>query len=106
MSIPDLRSDYGRAELNEQSAAHDAIEQFSRWFDEARAAGVREVNAMGLATASTDGRPCTRIVLLKEGDASGCGFSTNYHSRTGRELQDNPLTRARSTRDTWARSDR
>jgi pyridoxamine 5'-phosphate oxidase len=91
MSIPNLRSEYGRAELSEQSASHDAIKQFSRWFDEARAAGAREVNAMSLATASKDGRPCVRIVLLKDFDASGFVFYTNYQSRKGRELQDNPL---------------
>ena len=91
MSISNLRSEYGRAELSEQSAAHDAIEQFSRWFDEARAASVREVNAMSLATASRDGQPSTRIVLLKQFDASGFVFYTNYQSRKGRELQDNPL---------------
>jgi pyridoxamine 5'-phosphate oxidase len=91
MSISNLRTDYGRGELSEQSAAHDAIEQFSRWFDEARAAGVREVNAMSLATASPDARPSTRIVLLKEFDASGFVFYTNYESRKGRELRDNPF---------------
>ena len=91
MSISNLRTDYGRGELSEQSAAHDPIEQFSRWFDEARAAGVRDVNAMSLATASPDARPSTRIVLLKEFDASGFVFYTNYESRKGRELRDNPL---------------
>jgi pyridoxamine 5'-phosphate oxidase len=91
MSISNLRTDYGRGELSEQSAAHDPIEQFSRWFDEARAAGVRDVNAMSLATASPDARPSTRIVLLKEFDGSGFVFYTNYESRKGRELRDNPL---------------
>jgi len=94
MSISNLRSEYGRADLSEQSAAHDAIEQFSRWFDEARAAAVREVNAMSLATASPDGRPSTRIVLLKHFDASGFVFYSNYNSRKGRELQANPLASA------------
>ena len=94
MSISNLRSEYGRADLSEQSAAHDAIEQFSRWFDESRAAAVREVNAMSLATASPDGRPSTRIVLLKHFDASGFVFYSNYNSRKGRELQANPLASA------------
>jgi pyridoxamine 5'-phosphate oxidase len=94
MSISNLRSEYGRAELSGQSAARDAIEQFSRWFDEARAAAVREVNAMSLATASPDGRPSTRIVLLKQFDASGFVFYSNYNSRKGRELQANPLASA------------
>ncbi|HUD25518.1 MAG TPA: pyridoxamine 5'-phosphate oxidase [Burkholderiaceae bacterium] len=91
MSISNLRTEYGRGALSEDSAAHDPIEQFSRWMQEARAAGVREVNAMSLATASPQGRPCNRIVLLKEFDASGFVFYTNYDSRKGRELQGNPL---------------
>jgi pyridoxamine 5'-phosphate oxidase len=91
MSISSLRTEYGRAALSEESAARDPIEQFSRWFEEARAAQVGEVNAMSLATASPQGRPCTRIVLLKEFDASGFVFYTNYESRKGRELQENPL---------------
>jgi len=91
MPISNLRSEYERAELSEAFAAHDAIEQFSRWFDEARAAGAREVNAMSLATASAGGQPSTRIVLLKEFDASGFVFYTNYRSRKGSELRDNPL---------------
>jgi pyridoxamine 5'-phosphate oxidase len=91
MPISQLRSEYQRAELSEQSAAPDAIEQFSRWFDEARAAQVREVNAMSLATTSLGGQPSARIVLLKAFDASGFVFYTNYDSRKGRELLDRPL---------------
>jgi pyridoxamine 5'-phosphate oxidase len=91
MSISQLRSEYQRGELSEQSAAQDAIEQFSRWFDEARAAQVREVNAMSLATTSASGHPSARIVLLKGFDASGFVFYTNYDSRKGRELQNRPL---------------
>jgi pyridoxamine 5'-phosphate oxidase len=91
MSISQLRSEYQHGELSEQSAADDAIEQFSRWFDEARAAQVREVNAMSLATTSVSGQPSARIVLLKDFDAAGFVFYTNYNSRKGRELQDKPL---------------
>jgi pyridoxamine 5'-phosphate oxidase len=91
MSISQLRSEYQRGELSEQSAAQDAIEQFSRWFDEARAAQVREVNAMSLATTSASGHPSARVVLLKGFDASGFVFYTNYDSRKGRELQNRPL---------------
>jgi pyridoxamine 5'-phosphate oxidase len=90
MSISNQRTEYGRARLSEQTAAQDPIEQFGRWFDEAVAAAVREVNAMSLATATRDGRPCVRIVLMKDFDASGFVFYTNYDSRKGRELQDNP----------------
>ena len=78
MSISNLRAEYGRGQLSEQTAAHDAIEQFARWFDEARAAGVREINAMSLATASADARPSTRIVLLK--DESDGPDQTDGHS--------------------------
>jgi pyridoxamine 5'-phosphate oxidase len=91
MTISNLRSEYGRAELSEQDAASDPIEQFARWFNDATAAGARDVNAMSLATASPDGRPSNRIVLLKEFDASGFVFYTNYHSRKGGELMANPL---------------
>jgi pyridoxamine 5'-phosphate oxidase len=90
MSIPDVRTEYGRSALSEAGAAGDPIEQFSRWFDEASAAGVREINAMSLATAAADGRPSTRIVLLKHFDAAGFVFYTNYDSRKGRELLANP----------------
>jgi len=91
MSISQARSEYQHGELNEQSAAQDAIEQFSRWFDEARAAQVSEVNAMSLATASASGQPTARIVLLKDFDAAGFVFYTNYESRKARELQHRPL---------------
>jgi pyridoxamine 5'-phosphate oxidase len=91
MTISNLRHEYERAELDERSAAHDPIEQFSRWFDEATAAGAREVNAMSLATVSPGGQPSNRIVLLKEFDPSGFVFYTNYQSRKGGDLQVNPL---------------
>ncbi len=90
MSIPDVRTEYGRGALNEDGAAGDPIVQFSRWFDEAKAAGVREINAMSLATAAPDGHPDNRIVLLKQFDASGFVFYTNYNSRKGHELLANP----------------
>jgi len=93
-SIPSPRSEHGSAELSEQSAAQDPIEQFSRWFAEATAASVREVNAMSLATASPEGRPSVRTVLLKGFDAAGFVFYTNYDSRKGRELQVNPFASA------------
>jgi pyridoxamine 5'-phosphate oxidase len=91
MSTSNLRTEYQSGELNEQSAAADPIEQFSRWFDQASAAQAREVNAMSLATTSASGQPTARIVLLKQFDGSGFVFYTNYSSRKGRELQANPL---------------
>jgi pyridoxamine 5'-phosphate oxidase len=87
---PDLRVDYGRASLDERDAHADPIEQFGVWFDEARAAEVPEPNAMTLATVDSGGRPSARIVLLKDFDAGGFTFHTNYQSRKGRELEANP----------------
>ena len=68
----------------------DPIEQFGRWFNDARAANVPEANAMTLATADAEGNPSARIVLLKSFDARGFAFYTNYNSRKGRELAENP----------------
>jgi pyridoxamine 5'-phosphate oxidase len=90
MSIADIRTDYRRASLTEADVSADPIEQFRRWFDEAVAAEVVEPNAMCLATATPDAYPSARIVLLKEVDARGFVFYTDYRSRKGRELADNP----------------
>jgi pyridoxamine 5'-phosphate oxidase len=81
-----LRVDYRRASLDERDVDRDPFRQFARWFDEAVAARVPEPNAMTLATVGSDGRPAARIVLLKELDARGLCFYTNYESRKGREL--------------------
>ncbi len=85
-----LRVDYRKGELLESDVAADAIEQFSRWFDEAKQAGLREPNAMTLATADALGAPSARIVLLKDFDRRGFTFYTNYESRKARELAANP----------------
>ena len=90
MKIDDLRIEYKRGELDEEHADADPIAQFSRWWDEASAAQVREANAMTLATADADGRPSARTVLLKSFDPSGFVFFTNYESRKGLELDANP----------------
>ncbi len=74
----------------ESEALGDPIAQFHRWFDEVLAQGVLEANAMSLATASAAGVPDVRIVLLKALDARGFCFFTNYESRKGRELAENP----------------
>lgn len=86
---PELRVDYGLMKLEESDAAPDGIEQFARWFSEAKAANVAEPNAMTLATADAGGSPSARIVLLKSFDAQGFVFFTNYDSRKGRELAEN-----------------
>jgi pyridoxamine 5'-phosphate oxidase len=90
MNIADLRIEYKRGELDEEHADADAIAQFSRWWDEAAAAQVREANAMTLATADASGVPAARTVLLKGFDQTGFVFFTNYESRKGRELAANP----------------
>lgn len=87
---PDLRIDYGISSLDEKDAAADPIEQFRRWFDEAQQRGLPEPNGMTLATATADGKPSARVVLLKEYDQRGFVFFTNYNSRKGRELAGNP----------------
>ncbi len=85
-----MRISYERGSLDETQAANEPLRQFERWFAEAIDAGVLEPNAMTLATVGADGRPSTRIVLLKGVDAAGVVFYTNYDSRKGRELAANP----------------
>jgi pyridoxamine 5'-phosphate oxidase len=85
-----LRKSYERAELNEEASAADPLQQFAQWFEQAVAAEVPEPNAMTLATVGADGRPSTRIVLIKGYDARGLVWYTNYDSRKGRELAHNP----------------
>lgn len=90
LPLADLRTDYKRASLDEQDVDRDPLVQFDRWFGEARSAQVPEPNAMTLATVDATGRPAARVVLLKEADAAGFAFYTNYESRKGRELAARP----------------
>lgn len=90
MTIADIRREYARARLDEESVGRDPMVEFARWFAEAQAARVGEVNAMTLATASSEGAPSARIVLLKAFDANGFVFFTDYRSRKGAELEANP----------------
>jgi pyridoxamine 5'-phosphate oxidase len=90
MNLADLRRDYKLAVLDEAHVDADPIRQFERWFDEARKSEIDEANAMALATASKDGRPSNRIVLLKEVSAQGFTFFTDYRSAKGRDLAENP----------------
>ena len=86
--IADLRKSYERFELNDD-APDRPLSQFETWFDQARAAQVPEPNAMTLATVGTNGRPSTRVVLVKGVDERGLAWYTNYNSRKGRELAAN-----------------
>ena len=90
MNPADLRKDYTRTGLLEQDCDPDPIRQFERWFREALDAGVEEPNAMTLATATREGDPSARVVLLKGYDQRGFVFFTNLESHKGRELEDNP----------------
>jgi pyridoxamine 5'-phosphate oxidase len=78
------------AGLSERDVDPDPLSQFGRWFEEARQAGVFEPEAVALATASADGAPSARMVLLKGYDERGYRFFTNYESRKGAELAENP----------------
>ena len=86
-----MRTSYERDSLDEESAGGQPLALFERWFADAVKAKVPEPNAMTLATVGADGRPSTRIVLVKSFDASGLLFFTNYASRKGRELEANPF---------------
>jgi pyridoxamine 5'-phosphate oxidase len=84
------RKEYEQGALDESTVAADPVRQFAAWYDAAVAAGVPEPEAMTLSTATPDGRPSARIVLLRGFDARGFCFFTNYESRKGRELTANP----------------
>src|ERR1700712_1558235 len=90
-NLPDERKSYERDALEESDAAVDPMRQFATWMDEALAAKVPEPNAMTLATVGAEGRPSTRIVLIKGFDERGIVWFTNYDSRKGRELDGNPF---------------
>ncbi len=88
--LADLRREYSRAELTRDHVADDPLAQFRTWFEEAQDAEVHEPNAMTLSTAAPDGTPSARIVLLKGVTERGFRFYTNYDSRKGTELDQNP----------------
>lgn len=89
-SIADIRKEYKMRSLSEKEVAANAFEQFDKWWKEAMASDIDEVNAMTLATSSVDGIPAARIVLLKGVDKNGFIFFTNYNSFKGQQLLDNP----------------
>jgi pyridoxamine 5'-phosphate oxidase len=89
--IQNIRNEYLAASLSETDAHADPIKQFEKWFNEALKAELQEPTAMTLATATHDGRPSARIVLMKGFDNNGFVFYTNYLSRKGKEIAKNPL---------------
>ena len=89
-ALADLRKSYERDELDEASSASDPLQQFQTWLQQAINAELPEPSAMTLATVGADGRPSTRVVLIKGVDERGLVWYTNYESRKGRELAHNP----------------
>lgn len=85
-----MRIDYVQSLLSEEQVLRDPVAQFEKWFDEALKAQVSEPNAMSLSTVSAEGKPSSRIVLIKQFDERGFTWYTNYHSDKGQQLQDNP----------------
>jgi pyridoxamine 5'-phosphate oxidase len=85
------RKEHSRSSLVEADLDSDPVRQFARWFDDANQSGIPETNAMTLATATPEGRPSARMVLLRGADERGFSFFTNYESRKARELDANPF---------------
>ncbi|MBX3634325.1 MAG: pyridoxamine 5'-phosphate oxidase [Rubrivivax sp.] len=91
MDIAALRKSYERDELDETASAADPLQQFRTWFEQAMNSQLPEPNAMTVATVGADGRPSTRVVLIKGFDERGIVWYTNYASRKGRELSAHPF---------------
>ncbi|HVV56525.1 MAG TPA: pyridoxal 5'-phosphate synthase, partial [Mucilaginibacter sp.] len=89
--IQNIRNEYHTAKLSEKDADADPVKQFEKWFNEALSSQQHEPTAMTLATATPDGRPSARIVLMKGFSSEGFSFYTNYLSRKGKEIAKNPL---------------
>ncbi|VVA16249.1 PREDICTED: pyridoxine/pyridoxamine 5'-phosphate [Prunus dulcis] len=90
VDISALRENYVSPEFLEEQVEADPFDQFGKWFDDVVAAGLREPNAMALSTASKNGKPSSRMVLLKGFDKNGFVWYTNYESRKAHELSENP----------------
>ncbi len=90
-NLADIRNEYSSRALSEEKIDSDPFAQFGIWMDEALESQANEPTAMTLSTVAGDGRPSSRVVLLKGYDRDGFVFFTNYHSRKGRELAENPF---------------
>ena len=88
--LPHIRDDYNLGELDESQVHKNPVNQFEKWFEEALMAEITEVNAMTLATVNSENQPTIRVVLLKGIDERGMVFFTNYQSRKGQEIEQNP----------------
>lgn len=88
--VQNLRQEYKSASLDESDTAAHPMQQFKTWFEHAVASKIYEPNVMTLATASTNGIPSARIVLLKGFDDEGFSFFSNYQSKKGQQLLENP----------------
>ncbi len=89
-TVADLRKDYTLESLSELEVDLNPFSQFKKWFDQARAAQLPEPNAMTVATATPDGKPSARMLLLKDFNERGFVLFTNYNSHKGQELAENP----------------
>ena len=89
-AIADIRKEYASETLLERDVAANPMQQFQKWWEQVLASHIDEPNAMTLATASADGLPSARIVLLKGFDERGFVFYTNYNSVKGLQLEENP----------------
>jgi pyridoxamine 5'-phosphate oxidase len=89
-NIASIRKDYSKKKLTETKADANPYKQFAKWWKQALKSEIVEPNAMTLATASADGMPSARIVLLKEFNENGFVFFTNYKSYKGQQLEENP----------------
>ncbi|XAR62108.1 Pyridoxal 5'-phosphate synthase [Bertholletia excelsa] len=90
IDISSMRENYISPEFLEDQVDADPFDQFQKWFADALASGLREPNAMALSTAGKDGKPSSRMVLLKGVDKDGFVWYTNYESRKAREISENP----------------
>ncbi|WMJ74405.1 pyridoxamine 5'-phosphate oxidase [Cytophagaceae bacterium ABcell3] len=90
LNLADIRKDYKKKSLSEEETTYKPLDQFSQWLNEAITANVCEPTAMNFSTVSKDCRPTSRILLLKEVNEKGLVFFTNYQSRKGKELEENP----------------
>jgi pyridoxamine 5'-phosphate oxidase len=90
MELNEIRKEYKKRELNDDSVKQDPMQQFGEWFEDALTSWIEDINAMTLATSTKSGKPSARMVLLKLFDNKGFVFYSNYNSRKAAELDENP----------------